>query len=212
MPIPLVSAFPSKPMRVNFNYRVIDGMYRLTGSRTGYAASPNGCSSGGGGGGGNTSAHCNPSSSTGHAAWGDPVSLLGNFTDPDPQGDTHTYSWTQIQDQHRTHVEPSNPTQRNTSIIAPNVDVTLRYRFKVTDSANASDSEDIVILVSQQGGGGRRRRRLRWIRIRHLRGDRFRMRLREWPAAVATVPVTYIISEGFQGEIQATNAMIRMTL
>ena len=125
------------------------------------------------------------------------MGLFGNFTDPD-SGDTHTYSWTQIKSGGEPTVSPFNPDERNTSIVTPNVDMTLRYRFTVTDSSNASDSEDIQILVAQQGGGGGGGGGGSVGTISGCSGDN--------QPAVASVPATYAISEGFQGEIQATNA------
>ena len=195
LPLPLVSARETNPMRIQFTYRVLDGLYRLEDGEFGYAASPTGCSSGGGG---NDPPVANPGSSTGHAAHGDTVGLTGNFSDPD-SGDTHTYSWTQIKTTGEPDVTPLNATRRNTSIIAPNVDVTLTYRFKVTDSSNASDSKDIQILVSEQGGGGGSGGSGSGTSggtISGCSGDN--------QPAVATVPATYTISEGFQGQIQAT--------
>ena len=72
-----------------------------------------------------------------------------------------------------------NATSNNASFTAPNLNVTLRFRFTATDSGNASDSADVQVLVSQQGGGGGgggRRRWLRGLRIRHLRGYSLRGR------------------------------------
>ena len=46
LPLPLVSALPTNPMRIQFTYRVLDGLYRLEDGEFGYAASPTGCSSG----------------------------------------------------------------------------------------------------------------------------------------------------------------------
>ena len=47
LPIPLVTARPQNPMRINFAYRVIDGMYILEDSVLGFAAAQNGCTEGG---------------------------------------------------------------------------------------------------------------------------------------------------------------------
>ena len=74
LPLPLVTAFPSNPMRISFVYRVLDGMYVLEDSVVGWAASPNGCNDSGGGG--NTRPTVGVSASTGNAAWGETVSLF----------------------------------------------------------------------------------------------------------------------------------------
>ena len=197
---PRVSNLPGNPMTIELVYEFIEGLYILKGSETGYIASENGCADGGGGGGGgNTPPNANPTSSTGHAAWGDSVSLFGNFTDLDLPGDTHTYSWTQIKTSGEPTVAPLGPTQKDTTIIAPNVDVTLTYRFTVTDSANASDSEDIQILVSEQGGGGGGGggggTSVGTV-VGCLGGNQ---------PAVATIPATYTVAEGVQGQISVTN-------
>ena len=47
MPLPLVTARPQNPMRVNFVYRVIDAMYFLEDDVLGFAAAQNGCTEGG---------------------------------------------------------------------------------------------------------------------------------------------------------------------
>ena len=197
LPIPLVTAFPSNPMRIAFTYRVIDQMYKLTGSVNGYAASPNGCSEPGGTE--NTPPTVSASASTGNAAWGENVSLFGTISDPD-SGDTHSRSWTQIITTGGPAVSIINAASNNASFIAPSLDTTLTFRFTATDSANASDSDDIQILVSQQGGGGSGGSGSGTSvgTISGCSGDN--------QPAVASVPATYAISEGFQGEIQATNA------
>ena len=142
--------------------------------------------------GANTPPTANPSASTGHAAWGEFVSLFGNFTDPDV-GDTHTYSWVQIKTSGEPTVAPLNPDQRNTSIVTPNVDVTLRYLFAVTDSADGSDAAAIEILVTEEGD-------------EVIEGTPFGCESVENQPAVATVPAVYTVTEGIRGEIQATNA------
>ena len=197
MTFPRVSNLDSDPMTVKLEYNFTEGLYLLTGSATGYIASENGCSSGGGGGGGNTPPNANPTSSTENAAFGDSVSLFGNFSDPD-SGDTHTYSWTQIKTSGEPTVSPFNPTQQHTTIIAPDVAVTLTYRFEVTDLANASDSEDIQILVTEQGGGGGGGGG-------NSVGTVVGCNSGNEPA-VATVPATYTVAEDVQGQISAANA------
>ena len=112
MPIPLVTAFPSNPMRVNFTYRVIDQMYVLQGSQLGYAASATGCTEPGGGGGGNTTPDATPSVGAGSAGFGVSVGLNGNFFDPD-SGDTHSFSWTQIKTSGEPTVTPASPTSKS---------------------------------------------------------------------------------------------------
>ena len=99
----------------------------------------------------------------------------------------------------------SNFTSNNASFTAPSVDTTLRFRFTATDSANASDSEDIVILVSQQGGGGGGGGGNPGTGSGTSAGTPSGCGAGNEPA-VATVPAAYAISEGLPGEIQATNA------
>ena len=41
LPLPLVTAFPNNPMRIQFAYRVLDDLYVLEGGEIGFAASPN---------------------------------------------------------------------------------------------------------------------------------------------------------------------------
>ena len=191
-------------MRIFFIYRVLDGMYILEGQVAGWAASPNGCSDGGGGGGGgNTPPTVSASASTGNASWGENVSLFGTINDPD-SGDTHTRSWTQI----KTSAEPSvaiiNSGSSNASFTAPSVNTTLRFRFTATDSSNASDSDDVQVLISQQGGGGGGSGGSGTGTSTGTISGSAGCGQSNLPAT-ASVPATYTISEGFQGQIQATN-------
>ena len=201
MPIPRVTALPSNPMTVEFTYDILDGLYRLRGSVTGYIASPNGC----GTSGGNEPPQVSIQASTSHAAWGETVNLTG-VADDDP-GDTHTYSWTQV-GVTGIQVGLSSTTTRNTSFTAPNVDTFLRFRFTATDSAQQSDFAEIEIRVSEQGGdggGGGHGGSNGGVGEGTSTGTVSGCGPGNQPA-VATVPATYTIPEGLQGQIQATNA------
>ena len=149
------------------------------------------------------------SASTGNAGWGENVSLFGTISDPD-SGDTHSRSWTQIKTSSEPSVAIINATSNNASFTAPNLNVTLRFRFTATDSGNASDSADVQVLVSQQGGGGGggggggSGGSGSGTSVGTVSGAGDCGAVEGNDPAVATVPATYTISEGFQGEIQAT--------
>lgn len=205
--VPRVSATPNNPMSVYLNYRVNDGMWLLEDSVQGYAATEGGCS--GSGGGNNTAPIAAASASVSSAGYGEQVNLYGNFSDPDA-GDTHSFSWTQIQTSGEPTVTPSSPNSKNTSIITPSEDTTLNYRFTVTDAANDSDTSDVQVFVLEGGGGGGGGDgggdggSGSGTSIGTVSGGSA-CGVSNQPA-VATVPATYTISEGFQGQIQASNA------
>ena len=155
LPIPKVSATPNNPMTFVFLYRVIDGMYQLSGTVPGYGASPNGCADSGGddsGGEDNPPPQVSVNASATQATGGDIVIMSGTIDDP---GDTHTQSWMQLDN--TTPLALSSTTNLNTGFVAPNVNALLKFRFTATDSAGQSASADIAILVSPNpdvGGGG----------------------------------------------------------
>ena len=188
-----VTATRLDPMTVDFTYELYNGLYFLTGTRTGYFASPNGCE----GSSGNVPPQVSIEASTLHAAPGETVNLTGMVNDPDDT--THTYSWTQVAGT-PMDIALSNPTGKDTSFTAPNVNTLLEFRFTATDSAQQSDSKEIEIRVSVQGGEES------GTSEGTVDGPGTCGEVGGNQPAIATVPATYTISEGFQGQIQATSA------
>ncbi len=137
------------PIEITFELILEDGLIFKQLPFVGYMYDPAGCN-GGGGSGVNTPPVVSLSATTTHAAFGQTVTLTGNVTDP---GDTHTYSWLQLDTTGGSAVTLSNPTGRITSFTAPSVAGFLRFRFTATDSAGQSASQTINVQVSQTGGG-----------------------------------------------------------
>ena len=203
LPIPKVSATPNSPMNFRFNYRVIDGMYVLTGGATGFAASPNGCNTdtgGGDGGDDNPPPKVQVFASSTQATGGAQVTMAATINDP---GDTHTKSWLQINN--TTPVTLSSPDTTTTSFTAPDQDVSLRFRFIATDSAQQSDSADIIIQVNGGSSGDGGTGDGQGSGSGTSTGSNTGCSGLNLPA-VATVPAAYTITEGLFGKVEASEA------
>ena len=199
LPVPLVTALPKNPMSITFKYTVEDGLHVVTGSYTGYMASPNGCT-----GATNPPPTVSASALPAHAAFGETVLLNGSATDP---GDTLTYSWIQLNTT-AGEVVILNPESKQASFIAPSQSDFLEFQFTATDSQNQSASVVVTVQVSPTGGssggggGGGEEEGDNGTPSGTTGGTTVCSGSGNLPA-VATVPANYTIDEGNQAAITA---------